>query len=135
MDSSNKVLSDTGVSMNREIKFKIRDNSIKDFLYEWWKTIRQLMQENIRVHSDCIFLQYTWLKDSDWVEIYEGDILWFKRKVKEFVQVKYYDDWYKCSVRTSPVSTITTWLRYFLEKYNCYISWNIYQNHELLSEK
>lgn len=144
---------------NREIKFRAWDNEYKVMMYPkahyigeskfnnqetkdkaWedydiWELYNTVSNEYVRIiHYKTTTMQYTWLKDSSWVEIYEWDILWFRGKTKNFVQVKYYDDWYKCRVHTSPVSIRTTLLAYFLQKYNCYISWNIYENPDLINQ-
>lgn len=80
-----------------------------------------------------IKMQYTWLKDKNWKEIYEADIISFKRKSKVSALVQFKDDWFKVSVNVSQCTTRTTWLKYLTSEYQCEVIWNIYENPELLA--
>lgn len=87
-------------------------------------------------------MQYTWLKDKNWVEIYEGDVItlqkvewkektvWIVRYNNQTMsfrqQVEYLDNpnsvWESSSRKISYVDTIE-------------VIWNIYENPELLTNK
>ena len=125
----------------REIKFKVRDKVLKTMITDDIN-ISLLMDGRVKenytlvqwysIKESLIPLQYTWLKDKNWKEIYEGDIISFKRLKKENVPVVFIDDGFKISVKTWPCSTRTTGLNYLLSEYQCEVIWNIYENQELL---
>jgi uncharacterized phage protein (TIGR01671 family) len=83
--------------MNREIKFRVWDNSKKSWITEWndfvplWR-LESLKERKIHVLSgngECAgytIQQFTGLKDKNSKEIYEGDIVTFKQP--EFKQIQ-----------------------------------------------
>ena len=62
--------------MNREIKFRAWDNV--DFMSRQF-TLQDVQERKIEFTLDCVVMQFTGLKDSKGVEIYEGDILQSER--------------------------------------------------------
>ena len=146
---------------NREIKFRA--------MYKWeWKyfTIQNLALYHLIVEDILLdwwkFYQYTWLKDKNWREIYEGDIVeyvidWnieyhWKRARSEIL----YRNWewiasHLCSEKWKLPRWYTAWiindlrweydakLLVFTENYNqideVEIIWNIYENPDLLSNQ
>lgn len=124
----------------REIKFRafansmiIHDNGIlrKDWKFIVWVWDRE-EQDVVQPYNDAIFMQYTWLKDKNWKEIYEGDILVYKTSKTQYSPVRYISDWFKITTIISPTSTRTSNLWNFLEKYQCKVAGNTYENPELL---
>lgn len=79
--------------------------------------------------TEFIWRQYTWLKDKNWKEIYEGDILWIAWKWN--IEVFYNEDcacyeFWKDSDEYQ--SLLEDWD-------SCEIIWNIYENPELISAR
>lgn len=117
--------------MTREIKFRAWSNETKTMIN--WESIKEL--KNLQKLMSLYFVtlqQFTWLKDKNWVDIYEWDILKYKTNKNQYSDVEYMYDWFKIrSVRTS-TTTVVSNLEYFLDKYACYVVWNIYENHDLI---
>lgn len=134
MTNNEKDLSDNSVSQNREIKFRAWnktkekryfDDRIMEQKYKdsWYMTYFSIHDVNIP-EDNYIIMQYTWLKDKNWVEVYEWDLLKYKwnNLVREVDMVK----WCWSIVHWKNIYKLFEyWLEYE-------VIWNIYQNKDLI---
>jgi len=103
--------------MTREIKFRY---------WSWWKmhepTIEWSMNVNEYLNEIDGLMQYTWLNDKNWKEIYEWDIVRMNDN-EDFEMEVIFTKW-----GFEPVSTQhRDWV-------SIEIIWNIYQNKNLLNQ-
>lgn len=142
---------------NREIKFRAWDNEYKLMLYpkayyvsQWefntqeikdkawldyniWELYNPESNEYVSIlNYKQATMQYTWLKDKNWVEIYDGDIIKYRTSKNQLSEVKYVDDWFKITVYETPTRRRTSNLLHFLSQRSCEVIWNIYENPDLI---
>ncbi len=111
----------------REIKFRL------------WNNVSQKMELNtyniFEQWPNVYIMQFTWLLDKNWVEIYEGDILRIRKqheKNEKIVECIWWNIWWWLFQEyKSPYSLIDS------EEFSYYdseILWNIYESKELLTK-
>lgn len=116
----------------REIKFRAWDwwrmlSDPKIWFLEWKYnySINDELQS-----SDYIYMQYIWLKDKNWKEIYEGDIIKCNTNKWEYNNIIEFHKHYIRLRRwryTYPISPYSGLINLRAE-----VIWNIYENPELL---
>lgn len=120
--------------MNREIKFRAwYDNKMYEPVFVWWLQVPMVHNNNFDIVNLCAhteeyhIMQYTWLKDKKWKEIYEWDIVNIYWK-KEYNAIIIYE-W--CEFKKKYIIDNKTWNLEILIKATEVI-WNIYENSELI---
>lgn len=153
-----KVSPDNSGSQNREIKFRAWDRNWEIMIYwydilihwDWQLTIFDDWEriDSKKDYWSFILMQYTWLKDKNLVEIYEGDVVkrddesnWKYRrfavvKINPDIQFDCKDIWPVNWIKNSSDNLFRYGNFAYKDTHNhLEIIWNIYQNTELLSEK
>ena len=112
----------------REIKFRAWDTTqpISEML--GWEIVRSNFWWYID-DDGIIMMQYTWLKDRNGVEIYEGDIVIDKNKHWKVFTIEYRID--REYVGYLPVEKWVNTLSTFVSWYNIEVIGNMYQNPEI----
>lgn len=109
-----------------ELKFRVRDSEKKSMYY--YNTLSQFCSQYYAYGERGIFtpLPYTWLKDKNGKEIYEGDILSeYNNGVVKFYRwrfIAFYDNWIAEEVNEET------------RRDGVEVIWNIYENPELLED-
>jgi len=110
----------------REIKFRVWDNMentleiVGKDIYDRW--------------PNDYLMQYIWLKDKNWVEIYEWDILMQERYWKKLYYYVIYEWCYFAfkSIKKENNELSNVWCITISEQSSSYeIIWNIYENKNL----
>lgn len=118
----------------REIKFRAwyNEHMIEDssfYIREDWQVFNDKMDER-----DYILMQYTWIKDKNWKEIYEWDLLSHYWDTTALFEIFYNDDLAKfdcCRVHYS--NWRCGWYIPPMDTVAFEAIWNIYENPELLN--
>lgn len=121
--------------MTREIKFREWENNKMNYnpvFYDCYSEFQ--INEDIKDH---IIMQYTWLKDKNWIESFFWDFVKFKQKILFWFQnriekwpeiiwiIKHNNLWHSCIIvkdKEFCIDNVFEWE----------IIWNIYENPELL---
>jgi uncharacterized phage protein (TIGR01671 family) len=118
----------------REIKFRAYNKKEKTMWgsFDLYLAVNCRKTEHVDL-NDVVYMQYTWLKDKNGKEIYEGDIIkptyWYYEDKRDYKIVSY-ENWY-----FYPLIKVEEWYN-CIEKYDekmLEVIWNIYENSELLN--
>jgi len=130
----------------REIKFRVWD----------WKEMR-IVDFSMLDETDAIWfdvqehevMQSTWLKDKEWTEIYEGDIIEIDDESRKMYDVvwsdwswvkKYQEVWFQdwCAMTRRSIHEEVMWRKFdtylWLTNKYCKVIWNIYEPNLLPKE-
>jgi len=122
MTNNEKDLSDKSVSQSREIKFRIWNKTVyKKFLDSTIISLNNTWRININSETNGWIDLYTWLKDKNWVEIYELDYVDYKWKTYKVFYNKY-----KISLANISWKDIIDLTDDILS--DLFIIWNLYEN-------
>lgn len=115
----------------REIKFRAW-NWKKILSWDITKQLKTVLLSKILEgkHLEYIPMQYTWLKDRNWKEIYEWYLIQYSWNSR--VWEVYFDEG-RLQYRIR-----CTWKDWFVSSYSmdwldCYVVWNIYENSDLIN--
>lgn len=141
--------------MNREIKFRAWNIIDKKMVRYWDWDYRQWCVRTDGIFwyiskewfldyesYNCIIMQYTWLKDKNWKEIYEGDIVkWRVRSMspnettKQQLFIVEWDEmkagFFLTYIHQYPRGT-TSYRWDFINSPTKEVIWNIYENPDIL---
>lgn len=115
----------------RDLKFRSYDVERKEMDYYW------LDQYDTYYHNNFgNIMQFTWLKDKNWKEIYEGDLLKFNKE-ESIISIKRDNTWanWQFDVHNGFDDWVWRWnwdFNLWISK-GCEIIWNIYETPELLN--
>jgi uncharacterized phage protein (TIGR01671 family) len=125
----------------REIKFRVWDKLNKQFLPYYMEESIRLTDINFwTLNKNYILIQYIWLKDKNWKEIYEWDIV--RTTTKKYLSweivdiywiIKYkasrHNAWFDIEIYKWKIENWSPWFA------NCEIIWNFYENENLINNK
>lgn len=120
---------------NREIKFRAWDwhNMLQDPKIWYIEWIYDYPINNEFSLSNDIYMQYTWLKDQNWNEIYEWDILDYTN-AQIIISIRWDYTWAnrqfdECGIFGDSFGNFDLGVAR-----HCIIIWNIYENPDLLGQ-
>lgn len=111
----------------RELKFRVRDKEVKKFdggllmdISNW-----QIYAGNMNYTEHVILMQFTWLLDKNWNEIFEWDLVKCETT---------YEDWQVIyqNIYVEDITKLSIELFWWSKKFTREVIWNIYENSELL---
>lgn len=129
----------------KEIKFRAWDTEKNIFVPQWEIIFSDYWDTKVEVVPNCIeyiwddvhnwepqrgrfhVMQYTWIKDRNWKEIYEGDILQYKEN-RNYWKVEFIEWCFKILRNFSDPHKETFIVWWYHE-----IIWNIYEDKHLLT--
>lgn len=144
MTNNKEDLSDKNVIQNREIRFELLDQATKQT--HWYEFLENWERENRgKNESSCIYWnwvclreyirrQYTWLKDKNWIEIYDWDIVYFDEYSKSGIVVYLKAKYMIKRLDKNRPRYVPEYTELSYREHEISVTWNIYQNPELLSE-
>ena len=128
------------MNTQREIKFRMWSKEVKKFFFDPENVYHCLKlsknEETSHLYEDMVWQQFTGLKDSKGIDVYEGDIVEFLHKGKTiFSKISYYSNVGMFAVVIEPNQEIDIETRKCLAEV-CFfeVVGNIFENIELLKQ-